>query len=56
MLPTDELPLPGPRATHSGRYTVRAVYQVDVAAEARFHFGIKPARLMSNRISLEINR
>jgi hypothetical protein len=46
----------GPRALVTGRYRVRAVYEVDANAEAPFHYGIGARRIESNVVSVEIAR
>ena len=46
----------GPRAPVAGRYRVRAVYEVDAAAEAPFNYGIGARRIESNVVSVDITR
>lgn len=44
----------GPAAPVPGKYEVRAVYQVDADAEAKSHYGIKPDRLESNSVEVQV--
>lgn len=44
----------GPRAPRAGWYTVRAIYEVDAGAEAKFSYGITAERLVSNPVTVYV--